>query len=331
MKVLITGIAGFIGSNLAERLLEYGEARKRQSGIQGIDVVGIDNLAYGVWEQIPAGVDFHQMDVRSREIYPLFENVDYVFHLAAKNCITDCQEDPVETADINVTGSVNVFEAARRAGVKKVIYAESSAMYEGSSVFPTPETEVRPESFYAVSKLASMYFAEAYRRFYVSQSSPPTSHKLTFTALRYFCVYGPRQDYRRSIPPVMSAFIIKLLKGEEPVIYGTGDKKRDFVYVDDVNAFHLLCMNDPRTDGNVYNLGSGVNYSVNDIYEMIRNLLEVNTAPKYEADLPGEAQITLADISAACALGWRPETNIRHGLEEMIQYIKREMTEGKIR
>ncbi len=331
MKVLITGVAGFIGSNLAERLLENSEARNQKPGVQNIAVVGIDNLAYGIREQIPAGVDFHQMDIRSREIYPLFENVDYVFHLAAKNCIADCQFDPVETADINVTGSVNVFEAARRAGVKKVIYAESSAMYEGSSVFPTPETEVKPESFYAVSKLASMYFAEAYRRFYASQSSPLTSHKLTFTALRYFCVYGPRQDYRRTIPPVMSAFTIKILNGEEPVIFGTGDKKRDFVYVDDVNDFHLLCMDDPGTDGNVYNLGSGENYSVNDIYEMISSLLGVNVAPKHEADLPGEAQVTLADISAACELGWRPKTNIREGLEAMILYIKREMMEGKIR
>lgn len=334
MKVLITGVAGFIGSNLAERLLENSETRNQQSAIQDIDVVGIDNLAYGVKEQIPEGVDFYQMDIRSRAIYPLFENIDYVFHLAAKNCIADCQSDPVETADINVTGSVNVFEAARRAGVKKVIYAESSAMYEGSAVFPTPESEVKPESFYAVSKLASMYFAEAYRRFYTSQptshSSSLTSDKLNFTALRYFCVYGPRQDYRRSIPPVMSAFIIKLLNGGTPVIYGTGDKKRDFVYVDDVNDFHLLCMSDPRTDGNVYNVGSGVNYSVNDIYEMISSLLDVSKVPRYEADLPGEAQVTLADISAARSLGWRPKTDIKEGLEEMIQYIKREMSEGKI-
>lgn len=324
MRVLITGVAGFIGSNLAERLLENSE-------IRNIEVVGIDNLAYGVREQIPAGVDFHQLDIRTREIYPLFENVDYVFHLAAKNCIADCQSDPVETADINVTGSTNVFEAARRAGVKKVIYAESSAMYEGSLVFPTPESEVRPESFYAVSKLASMYFAEAYQRFYASQSSPITPNTLAFTALRYFCVYGPRQDYRRTIPPVMSAFIIKLLRGEEPVIYGTGDKKRDFVYVDDVNDFHFLCMNDTRTDGNVYNLGSGVNYSVNDIYEIISGLLGVNVAPKHEADLPGEARVTLADISAACELGWRPKTNIRAGLEAMIRYIKQEIMGGKIR
>jgi len=154
MKILITGVAGFIGSNLASRLLR-----------EGYQVIGIDNLAYGLRENVPEGVEFHCLDIRGKDILPLFEGVDTVFHLAAKNCISDCQADPVETAEINVFGTVNVFEASRRAGVKKVIYAESSAMYEGSKIYPTPESEVKPKSFYAVSKLASMHFAEAYQRF----------------------------------------------------------------------------------------------------------------------------------------------------------------------
>ena len=237
-------------------------------------------------------------------IYGLFEGVDAVFHLAAKNCISDCQADPIETADINVTGTINVFEAARRAGVRKIIYAESSALYEGSGSFPTPESEIQPESFYAISKLAAMHFAEAYRRFF----------GMTFTAFRYFCVYGPVQDYRRTIPPVMSAFIIKLLKGERPVIYGTGEKRRDFVYVDDVNDFHLLCLRDSRTDNETYNLGSGENHSVLEIYEIVSRLLGVRLEPEFKPDLPGEAQMTLADISKASALGWKPKTDLKAGL-----------------
>lgn len=311
MKILITGVAGFIGSNLADRLLTERSKYK---------VIGIDNLSYGVREQIPDGVEFHKLDIRSREICPLFEGVDYVFHLAAKNCISDCQEDPVETADINVTGTVNVFEAARRAKAKKVIYAESSAMYEGSKIYPTPEAEVNPESFYAVSKLASMYMAEAYRRYY----------NLDFTALRYFCVYGPRQDYRRTIPPVMSAFIIKLLKGEQPIIYGTGNKKRDFVHVNDVNDFHMLCMTNTETDGNVFNIGSSNNYSVNEIYNMISELLGKNITPQYRPDLPGEAEETLADITEAKKLGWSPKVDLNDGLTTIIDYIKNEILSGKI-
>jgi len=310
MKVLITGVAGFIGSNLADRLLNEGYA-----------VTGIDNLAYGVREQVPTGVVFHKFDVRSKKIYPLFRGMDCVFHLAAKNCISDCQHDPVETADINVTGTVNVFEAAKRAKVKKVIYAESAAVYEGTEVFPTPESETKPESFYASSKTASMRFAESYKRFC----------DVRFTGLRYFCVYGPRQDYRRTIPPVMSAFIIKLLKNEKPVIYGTGKKKRDFIYVDDVNNFHLLCLDDPRTDNKVFNIGYGKDYSVLEIYDFISSMFGSKIEHVHKPDLPGEAEQTLADITRARRLGWSPKTNITEGLKNMIEYIKIEFKKGNIK
>lgn len=307
--VLITGVAGFIGSNLADRLLR-----------EGYRVIGIDNLSYGVREQVPDGVEFHQIDIRDRSIYPLFDGVEYVFHLAAKNSIIDCQNDPVETADINVRGTVAVFDACARARVKKVIYAESSAMYEGSACYPTPEHDVKPESFYAVSKQATMFFSEAYLRY----------HRLASTALRYFCVYGPRQDYRRTIPPVFSAFIIKLLRGEQPMIYGTGEKRRDFIHVDDVNAFHLLCMKDERTSNRVFNLGSGTNHSINEIYRTIATILDSTTIPVYRPDQPGEAQQNLADISAARSLGWEPRIDLQSGLHTAIDFIKNEMTKGRI-
>jgi len=308
--VIITGAAGFIGSNLADRLLNEDKYK----------IIGIDNLAYGVKEQIPTGVEFHKMDIRDVNIYPLFKDTDYVFHFAAKNCISDCQLDPVETADINVRGTVNVFEAARRGMVKKIIYAESSALYEGSSVLPTPETEVKPQSFYSVSKLATMYFAEAFARFFNLQS----------TALRYFCVYGPRQDYRRTFPPVFSSFIIKLLKGEQPVIYGTGEKRRDFIHVDDINDFHIQCMQDDRTTGKVFNLGTGINYSVNEIYEIIAKLLKSEVKPIHKQDLPGEAFANLADISLAKSLGWGPKLSLQEGLKSSIDFIKNELVKGNI-
>ena len=349
LKVLITGVAGFIGSNLADRLLNEGNYK----------VIGIDNLSYGVKEQIPEGVEFYKEDIRNKSIYPLFDKVDFVFHFAAKNCINDCQLDPVETADINITGTVNVFEAARRAQVKKVIYAESSAMYEGCDILPTPESEVKPQSFYALSKLVAMYFAHAYSRFYGSPSpglsvshspglpipkspslpvsnspSPPfpesQSQGLKFTALRYFCVYGPRQDYRRTIPPVFSAFIIKLLKGEQPIIYGSGEKRRDFVHVNDINDFHIQCMEDSRTDGEVFNLGSGVNFSVNEIYAIIAGLLKSDIKPIYRSDLPGEAQANLADISKAKSLGWLPRVDLNRGLQTSIDFIRNELRLGRV-
>lgn len=300
-RAAITGVAGFIGSNLADRLIA-----------EGFEVVGVDNLSYGVLEQVPSRVEFHREDIRGDRLEFLFRGCDVVFHLAAKNCIADCQADPVETADINVTGTVQVFEAARRAGVPKVVYAESSALYEGVPNMPTAETVVRPQSFYAVSKLAGMAFAEAYGRW----------SNLKTTALRYFCVYGPRQDYRRTIPPVMSAFIIRLLNGERPVIYGTGEKRRDFVYVDDVNDFHMLCATDPRTDGGTFNVGSGESYSVREIYDAVARLLQSGLEPAYAPDQPGEAEETLADITLARSLGWAPNVDLVTGLERSIAFIR---------
>jgi len=302
--IVVTGAAGFIGSNLVDRLIA-----------QGHRVIAIDNLSYGVRQQVPDGAEFHRLDIRAPGIYPIVAGADVVFHLAAKNCIADCQSDPVETSDINVTGTVNVFEAARRGNVGKVVYAESSALYEGSATLPTPESDVHPQSFYAVSKLAGMAFADAYRRFY----------GMRMTALRYFCVYGPRQDYRRTIPPVMSAFIIKLLKGERPTIYGNGEKRRDFVYVDDVNDFHMKCIEDTRTDGRVFNIGSGINYSVNEIFAEVASLLNSDVKPDRKPDLPAEAQATLADIRAAREIGWSPNVALRDGVKRSIDYIKREV------
>jgi UDP-glucose 4-epimerase len=309
MNLLITGVAGFIGSNLAERLLK-----------ENFRVIGIDNLSSGVFEQIPNGVEFHKADIRDYNVRELFTNVDYVFHLAAKNCISDCQIDPLETTDVNIKGTVNIFEASRNANVKKIIYAESSAIYEDSNILPTPETEMKPNSFYAISKYVTNIFSNAYNKFY----------NLNFTALRYFCVYGPRQDYRRTIPPVFSAFIINLLKNKQPIIFGTGEKRRDFVYVDDVNDFHIKCIYDEKTTGNVYNLGYGKNYSINEIYSLISKLLEKNIGPEYRDDIPGEAFENLADINEAMKIGWYPKIDLETGLRKSIEYIKHEINNGKI-
>ena len=304
---LVTGVAGFIGSNLAERLIADGHR-----------VVGVDNLSYGLLEQVPDRVEFHQGDIRDAATYCWYEGIDVVFHLAAKNCIADCQNDPVDTFDINVCGTAHVFEAARRAGVRKVIHAESSALYEGIETLPSPEGKTSPRSFYALSKEASRLVARGYEQF----------AGLATTGLRYFCVYGPRQDYRRSIPPLMSACILKLLRGERPVIYGTGAKRRDFVYVDDVNEFHLLCASDRRTDGQTYNIGSGVNYSVREIFDHVAGLLGSRVQPRYEADLPGEAEQTLADIALARSLGWEPQVDLTTGLMRSVAYIREHVLPG---
>jgi UDP-glucose 4-epimerase len=304
MRVLITGVAGFIGSHLASRLLA-----------EGIEVVGIDNLSAGLHENVPSGVTFRRDDIRSRSIYPLFRSVDTVFHLAAKNCLADCLEDPVETAGVNVAGTANVLQAAREAGARKIVYADTSAEYEGVPELPSRVERIAPLSVYARSKRAGAMFGEAYQRF----------HGLTVTMLRYFNVYGPAQDWRRSIPPLMSAFAIKLLRGERPVIYGTGEKRRDFIYIDDVTDFNALALRDPRTDGSVYNVGTGVNYSVNDVFREVEAILKTGLAPIYTDDLPGEAEVTLADIQNEIKLGWRPRVGLREGIEKSIEYVRKKV------
>ena len=292
-KVLITGIAGFIGSNLADRLMR-----------ESYPVIGIDDLSYGLKRQIPKGIKFYKKDIRDSAIYPLFKGADIVFHLAAKNCLEDCQLDPVATASINVYGTVNVFEAANRAGVKRMIYTQSSAVEEG---------EKRARGFYAVSKISDELFAEGYEAI-----------GLTTVGLRYFNVYGPRQDYRRTKPPIMSKLIITMLKGERPVLYeGDEGNKRDFVYIDDVNDFHMICLNDPRVDHKVFRIGSGQSYSIQEIYDTIKKLLGVNPEPIVKPRAANDPQVvTKADISEARRLGWQPKTSLETGLKAQIEYLQ---------
>jgi UDP-glucose 4-epimerase len=303
LKVLVTGVAGFIGSNLADRLAAAGH-----------HVVGVDNLAYGLASQVPGSIEFHSTDIRSTEIMALFQGVDVVFHLAAKNDLVACQLDPVETMKINVVGTTNVFEAARRANVRKVVLATSSALEEG---------EARLNGFYAISKIAGERIAMGYQQ----------AFGLPFVALRYFNAYGPRQDYRRLNPPVISAFMIKVLKGEAPVLFeGYQENKRDFIYVDDINDFHLQCLEDDRVNGRLFRLGTGQSLSMDAVWQGVKKVtgspLDAIIKPRKAEDTP---TVTLADVTDANSVGWNPKTQFEDGLREQWKYLQAEFTAGKIR
>jgi UDP-glucose 4-epimerase len=300
-RIVVTGVAGFVGSNLGKHLLDRGYA-----------VVGIDNLSAGTLANVDARVDFHKIDIRDVEIYPLVRGADAIFHLAARSSLTDCLDHPLEAASVNTLGTLNLLEAARQAQVGKFIYADTGAEYEGITEFPTKEDKIRPIGVYAVSKHGGAEFCESYRELY----------GMNLTIVRYFNVYGPAQDWRRVVPPVMSAFIIRMLRGERPIIYGTGEKRRDFIYVDDVNDFHMIVLEEPRSNGRVFNVGTGVNFSINEVYQLVEQLLQTGLKPIYKPDLPGEAQVTLADITAGRELGWQPKVDIYEGLRRSIQYIR---------
>jgi nucleoside-diphosphate-sugar epimerase len=306
-KVLVTGVAGFVASNLAKFLLA-----------RDFEVIGIDDLSAGTLANVDRGVDFHELDIRSAEIYPLFRGVDTVLHLAAKSSLTDCLSNPIEAATVNVVGTLNILEAAKKASVRKVIYADTSAEYEGIDVFPTPEDHIQPVGVYAASKHGGAAFCYSYERLY----------GMDITMTRYFNVYGPAQDWRRVIPPVMSAFILRMLKGQQPIIYGTGEKRRDFIYIDDVNELNLVLMTHPGARGRSFNVGTGTNYSVYEIYRAIEDLMQTGIKPDFRPDLPGEATMTLGDITRSKQLGWEPKVSLREGLIKTIAYL-REMNGAK--
>ncbi|OGG58855.1 hypothetical protein A2765_00545 [Candidatus Kaiserbacteria bacterium RIFCSPHIGHO2_01_FULL_56_24] len=301
-RILITGVAGFIGSNLAKKLVEAGH-----------EVVGLDNFSYGTPENVPSGLRLEKGDIRSRDIAPFFSSIDIVFHLAAKNEIRSCQEDPVGTMEMNVVGTANVFDASLKAGVQKVIYAQSSVLEEG---------EERRKGFYAISKAADELLAGGFEAI-----------GLTTVGLRYFNVYGPGQDYRRSSPPIMSRLIATILKGETPIVFEGDDmNKRDFIHIDDINSFHLLCVEDDRVDGRVFRLGTGKNYSMKEVLDTVQKVLGTNITPISKPRLAQDPPVqTLADNADAVALGWLPEIGLEEGIRSMVPYIKAAIEEGALK
>jgi nucleoside-diphosphate-sugar epimerase len=301
MNIVVTGGAGFIGSNLVKRLLAEGHR-----------VVVLDNLSAGTRGNVPEGSDFRQVDIRDPKLSDHFVGIDTVFHLAAKNCLADCAENPVETAHINVAGTANVLAATVQRGIRHFIYADTSAEYEGVLDFPSVTDRVRPLSVYACAKRGGALLCEAFTHL----------HQLRVSTVRYFNVYGPAQDFRRVIPPVMSAFTIKLLAGEAPFIYGTGEKSRDFIHVDDVNDFHVKLLNDESIQGGTYNLGSGQDYSVLEIFNRIEREIQSGIKPIFKPELPAEALRTLADISKTLKTGWQPKVSLDEGIRSFIRYTR---------
>ncbi len=294
----ITGVAGFIGSNLAASLLK-----------EGYHVIGIDNLSAGLRSQIPEGCEFHLADIRSDKLGNHFNGCEIVFHLAAKNCLKDCEEDPITTAEINVVGTLKVIEAASKTGVRGIVFADSSAVYEGCSDFPSHVEETSPISFYAKSKSAA---AEMGRNMC-------TQKGLSFTALRYFNVYGPHQDNRRTLPPLMISLIDRIAQGKPPLIFGAGTTRRDFIYVEDINRFHLKLIQQPELRGRTYNLGTGENISVLEVLEVVEKVLGKKIPAQFEPEPTYQASITLADISETLKTGWAPLFDIESGIREMTQ------------
>ena len=310
MRIVITGGAGFIGSNLAEVL----------ALAPNNEVCVVDDLSTGRVENIPiaSGIEFIKGSITDLQLMnEVLADADFVFHQAALPGVQRSIEDPAHTNEVNIRGTLNVLMAARDAGVKKVIYASSSSVYGDTPELPKREGMTpNPLSPYAVTKLVGEYYCKVFNDVY----------GLNTISLRYFNVYGPRQDPHSEYAAVIPRFVFRVLRGEPPVIYGDGQQTRDFTFVKDVVNANILAMNSDATG--VYNIASGRRISIQGLATLITRLTgrDRDVEPVFDKPRKGDVRHSLADISRARAdMGYKPEYSLERGLEETIRWFKLEM------
>ncbi len=306
MRILVTGAAGFIGSHTVDALLK---ARFH-------DVIALDNLSTGKAQNLNPNARFYQADVRDRDaIDALFakERPEILVHLAAQIDVRRSVKNPLEDCEINLVGLLNLMEAGRRNGLKRVVFASSGgAIYGEQKVFPCAEDHpCQPVSPYGVAKLAS----EAYLHFY------HVEYGIEYVSLRYANVYGPRQDPHGEAG-VVAIFCSRLLSGTRAVIFGSGEQTRDYVFVDDVVRANLAAL-DKGGPAAVVNIGTGVETSVNHLYQTLAELAGVKAAPVYDSPRPGEQmRSAISPALARQLLDWQPRTTLYDGLKRTLEYYR---------
>jgi UDP-glucose 4-epimerase len=310
-KYVITGGAGFIGSNLAAALAGENE------------VVVIDDLSTGKVANL-AGLDLLLIrgSVTDSELLrKTFAGADCVFHQAAIASVKKSVEDPLRTNLVGIEGSLKVLIAARDAGVSRVILASSAAVYGSSPELPKREDmKPEPESPYAVSKLAGEHYARVFQELY----------GLETVSLRYFNVFGPSQDPSSEYSGVISRFISAVLRGEQPVIYGDGEQTRDFVYVGDVVKANILASKSSMSASEVFNIARGESTSLNALATMIGSILDSEVRPRYEEARPADIRHSLADVSKARRIGYSANCSLVDGLRETVAWFRQEASSGRI-
>jgi nucleoside-diphosphate-sugar epimerase len=311
-KYLVTGAAGFVGSNIVHSLLERGE-----------EVRGIDSFSHSRPENI-AGI-LHQFDFRHGDVTDLeavrsaCEGMDYVLHQAALGSVPRSLDDPLATNHANIVGTLTVLQAARTAGVKRVVYASSSSAYGDTPALPKRESmQSNPISPYAVSKYAGELYAQTFYR----------NMELETVSLRYFNVFGPRQHPSSPYAAVVPKFIRQMLNGEQPVIFGDGTQTRDFTFVDNVVSANLLACQAPagKVCGKMFNVAAGKKFSLNQLYSLLQKLTGVSTPARYAPDRKGDVHDSLADTSAAEeAMGYRVLVELEEGLRRTVEWYRAEL------
>ena len=311
-RYLITGIAGFIGSSIAEALIARGE-----------NVCGIDNFSTGNRENLAClhgKAEILEADIADPHACAhACRDVDYVFHEAAIPSVPRSVKDPVETNNACVDGTVQLLVAARDAEVKRVVYASSSSLYGDTPTLPKHEGMLPdPISPYAVAKLTGEYYMKSFSRVY----------GLETVSLRYFNVFGPRQDPTSMYSGVMAKFIPRMLRGERPTIYGDGEQSRDFTYIDNVVDANLLACHAPSAQvaGMAFNAATGIRVTLNEIFGLLKKLTGYSGEPEYGPERVGDIKHSLADISlAAKQFSYKPSVTLEAGLERTVEWYRRSM------
>ena len=306
---LVTGIGGFIGSSLARTLLARGQ-----------QVRGVDNFSTGNKEnitEIANQIDFRQADIVDLDaMHKACAGVDFVLHQAAIPSVPKSVVDPLGSNRANIDGTVNVLVAARDAKVKRVVYAASSSAYGDTPTLPKHEAMTPdPISPYAVSKLAGEHYMISFYRCY----------GLETVALRYFNIFGPRQDPSSPYSGVLAKFITQMLRGQQPTIFGDGEQSRDFTYVDNAVEANLLACNAPsaKAAGQVFNVATGRRVTLNEMFKALQALTSYRGEPKYGPERGGDIKHSLADISKAeAALSYKPKVHFEEGLRRTVEWYR---------
>ncbi len=302
MLYLVTGGAGFIGSHITERLLAEGH-----------EVRILDNFSTGKHQNIPQSgrVDVIEGDVADRAtVSRAMQGVQRVFHEAAIASVPETVGDPVGSALVNYNGTLNVLESARTAGAQRVVFACSAAVYGDLPELPKREDmPLRPLSPYAIDKLASEHACKVYTQLYGLQA----------VALRYFNVFGPRQDPSSPYSGVISIFSDCLKQDRQPRIYGDGEQTRDFVFVADVVEANMRAMETPDAAGQAFNVATGSTVTVNELLRTLCRIMDRPFAPDYQPGRAGDIRHSCADIGhARTVLGWSPTVDLETGLRRLL-------------
>jgi UDP-glucose 4-epimerase len=308
---LITGIAGFIGSSLARAVLAQGDT-----------VRGIDNLSTGKRgniEELLSRIDFQEADLLDLDaMKAACRGADFILHQAAIPSVPKSVLDPLGSNRANVDGTVNILIAARDAKVKRVVYAASSSAYGDTPTLPKQEEMTpNPISPYAVAKLASEYYMKSFFRCY----------GLETVCLRYFNIFGPRQDPTSPYSGVLAKFITSMLNGEQPTIFGDGSQSRDFTFIDNTVSANLLACKAPASAvGQVFNVATGHRIDLNETFRVLKKITGYNGDVKYAPERAGDVKHSLADISKAQQyLGYKPLVYFEEGLKKTVDWYRTQM------